>query len=80
MANSTAYNTTFDTGILWDTSYDVGDGEYDAADKEPTVWAVKVNASTADVYGTYDFLGQVPAGLATYEGSNDLVSLYLELR
>ncbi len=80
VANSTAFNTSFDTGILWDMSDDGGDGEYDTADRETTVWVVAVNASSADVYGTYDFLIQVPESLATYEGSNELVSVYLELQ
>ncbi|MFH0884599.1 MAG: NosD domain-containing protein, partial [Candidatus Micrarchaeota archaeon] len=80
VANSTAFNTTFRTGILWDMSDDGGDSEYSNADNESTVWLVKVNASSADVYGTYDYLIQIPYTLATYEGSNDLVSVYLELQ
>jgi hypothetical protein len=80
VANSTNFNTSFDTGILWDMSDDAGNGEYDATDKETTVWVVAVNSSTADVYGTYDYLIQVPYALSTYESGNDLVSIYLELR
>jgi len=80
VANSTNFNTSFDTGILWDMSDDTGDGEYDAADKETTVWVVAVNSSTADVYGTYDYLIQVPYTLSTYESGNDQVSIYLELK
>ncbi|MCI0504244.1 right-handed parallel beta-helix repeat-containing protein, partial [Candidatus Micrarchaeota archaeon] len=80
IANSTASNTTFDTGILWDMSDDTGGGEYDAVDKESTVWTVAVNSSTTDVYGTYDYLVQIPSTLSTYEGGNDIVSVYVELQ
>ena len=75
-ANSSPSSTAFETGILWDT----GDGgtEYSNAVNQSTVWVVKVNASTADVYGTYDYLIQIPSTLATYESGNDLVTIYLE--
>jgi len=78
VANSTSFNTTFRTGILWDT----GDGgtEYGNAFNQSTVWAVKVNSSTADTYGTYDFLGQIPYSLSTREGANDVISVYVELK
>jgi hypothetical protein len=77
VANSTAFNTTFNTGILWDMAD--GGTEYSNSFNQSTVWVVKVN-STADVYGTYDYLIQIPYTLATYEGNNSLVSVYLELK
>jgi hypothetical protein len=78
IANSTAFNTSFDTGILWDTSD--GGTEYTNTINQSTVWMVAVNASSADTYGTYDFLVQVPDTLATYEGGNDVISVYVELK
>ncbi|MBD3209964.1 hypothetical protein GF318_01130, partial [Candidatus Micrarchaeota archaeon] len=78
VANSTVADTVFQTGILWDT----GDGgaEYSNAFNQSTVWIASVNGSTADAYGTYDYLIQVPYTLSTYEAGNDLVAVYLELR
>jgi hypothetical protein len=77
IANSTRFNTTFRTGILWDTSD--GGTQYGNAINQTTVWVVKVNASTSDTYGTYDFLGQIPYTLATREGGSSYISVYLEL-
>ncbi len=77
IANSTAFNTSFNTGILWDMAD--GGAEYGNSFNQSTVWLVKVNASSPDVYGTYDYLIQIPYALATYEGSNSVVSVYLEL-
>jgi hypothetical protein len=72
VANSTATNTTFRTGILWDMAN--GGTQYSNAYNQTTVWVVKVNTSTSDVYGTYDYLGQVPYTLGT------TISIYAELR
>jgi hypothetical protein len=78
VADSAAANTSFKTGILWD----MGDGgvEYGNALNQSTVWMVNVNSSANDTYGIYDYLVQVPYTLSTYEGSDDLVSVYVELR
>ena len=78
VANSTKQNTTFQTGILWDTND--GGTEYSNTLNQSTVWVVEVNASTVDAYGTYDYLVQVPYTLSDYEGSTSLVSVYLELQ
>jgi hypothetical protein len=72
VANSTATNTTFRTGILWDA----GDGgtQYGNTVNQTTVWVVKVNTGASDVYGTYNYLGQVPYDLGT-----TTVAIYVEL-
>jgi hypothetical protein len=77
IANSTT-NSTFKTGILWDMSD--GGTQYTNTINQSTVWVVEVNQSIEDVYGEYDFLGSIPYTLATYEGSNDLISVYVEIR
>ncbi|MBU0527001.1 right-handed parallel beta-helix repeat-containing protein, partial [Candidatus Micrarchaeota archaeon] len=78
VANSTKQNTTFQTGILWDTND--GGTEYSNTLNQSTVWVVEVNASTVDAYGTYDYLISVPYTLSTYETNTDLVSVYIELQ
>jgi hypothetical protein len=78
VANSTATNTTFRTGILWDTAD--GGTQYSNAYNQTTVWAVKVNQSASDIYGTYDYLGQVPYTLGNYTGGNNLIAVYVELK
>jgi hypothetical protein len=77
VANSTDLATVFRTGILWDMSG--GGTEYSSDYNQSTAWMVKVNSSTSDVYGTYDFLVQLPYTLGEQTGPNDLVSVYLEL-
>lgn len=77
LANSSPYNTTFQTGILWDMSD--GGTEFTNTINQSTVWMVQVNTSTPDTYGTYDYLISVPYTLATYEPNNDLVAIYVEL-
>ncbi|MFH0737667.1 MAG: right-handed parallel beta-helix repeat-containing protein, partial [Candidatus Micrarchaeota archaeon] len=78
VSNSTSYNTTFKTGILWDKSD--GGAEYTNAVNQSTVWMTKINASADDSYGAYDFLTQIPYTLSTQEGANDEVAIYLELQ
>jgi hypothetical protein len=41
---------------------------------------VKVNASENNTYGTYDYLGQIPYTLATYEPGTDTVAIYVEMK
>ncbi|MEW6749267.1 MAG: right-handed parallel beta-helix repeat-containing protein, partial [Candidatus Micrarchaeota archaeon] len=76
--NSTTYNTTFKTGILWDTSD--GGTEYNNALNQTTVWMAQINESSADAYATYDYLLQIPYTLSTREAGNDLIAMYLEIR
>jgi hypothetical protein len=76
VANSTHFTTLFRTGILWDTS----DGGVEYGGSQSTAWIVRINASTADTYGTYDFLSQIPYTLATREGAGNTIAIYLELK
>lgn len=69
-------SSIFETGIFWDSSD--GGSEYNGT--QSTVWSVKVNSNSSDIYGTYDYLLQVPASLSGEEGSKDVISLYLELQ
>jgi len=78
VADSTAATTSFETGILWDTSD--GGVEYSDTDAQTTVWVSKVNMSTSDAYGVYDYLVQIPDTLATTEGATNMVSVYIELK
>ncbi|MEM4555144.1 MAG: right-handed parallel beta-helix repeat-containing protein, partial [Candidatus Anstonellaceae archaeon] len=78
VANSTIVPTSFKTGILWDTSN--GGTRFNSSLKQTIVWVVRANASTQDAYGTYDFLIQIPYTLAMYNGTNNLVAIYAELK
>ncbi len=78
VAGSAPINSSFVTGILWDMSD--GGVEYSNDYNQSTVWMVRVNSSTPDVYGTYDFLAQLPYTLSSQTGPNNLVSVYLELQ
>jgi parallel beta-helix repeat protein len=78
VANSSPYNATFKTGILWDMSD--GGTEYSNAFNQSTVWVVKANASAGDTYGTYDYLGQIPYTLATYQPGTNVVAIYVEIK
>jgi hypothetical protein len=72
---------SFKTGILWDTSRDTGNGEYDTTDKEPIVFFAEINSSSAGDYGTYDYQSKVPALLRSYAGSAGLtIAVYYELQ
>jgi len=79
VANSTVQNTIFKTGIMWDSSD--GGTEYSNTYNQSTVWVVRVNASApSDAYGNYNYLIRVPYTLGSYEGTNDIVDIYLELQ
>jgi hypothetical protein len=78
IANSTATNTSFRTGIMWDTAN--GGTQYDNAHNQTTVWVVKVNTSASDVYGNYDYLAQIPYTIGNVTGSNSVVTIYAELK
>ena len=78
VASSARGSTAFKTGIMWDMSG--GGSEYSNATRQNLVWAVKVNASIADQYGIYDYLGQVPYTLSIYQPGNDLVAVYAEVQ
>lgn len=79
VVNST--NTSnFLTGIMWDTSDSVGDGQYDITDKEDLIFATKVNPNAQGKYGLYDYEIAVLANLRKYKSPGQTVDLYLEIR
>jgi hypothetical protein len=78
--NSTDSNS-FKTGVLWDSSDDQEDGEYDSTDKEDLVFITKANPSTQGSYGLYDFEIRVPAFLRSYKNdTSTTVDIYAEIR
>ncbi|MBD3252206.1 DNRLRE domain-containing protein, partial [Candidatus Pacearchaeota archaeon] len=73
-------NSNFKTGILWDSSDDVGDGEFSQDDKEDLVFSTQLNESTQGAYGIYDYEMRVPAKLREYdETDSNSVIFYLEI-
>ncbi|MEM2138193.1 MAG: hypothetical protein QW568_03840, partial [Candidatus Anstonellaceae archaeon] len=79
IAPSHTYSTAFKTGILWDASD--GGTEFTNSVNQTTVWAVKVNQTAIpDVFGTYQYLGEVPFKLSMIEGENNLVAIYADLQ
>jgi hypothetical protein len=73
-------NSSFVTGILWDSSDDSLDGEFDSEDKENIVFVTPIKKNTEGSYGTYDYEITIPSKLREY---NDLdsqeVYLYYDL-
>jgi hypothetical protein len=79
IVNSTN-NSNFQTGILWDTVDDGGDGEYDGSDLEDLVFVTKLNQDALGAYGTYDYEFRVPARLREYNTTNVYsVAFYVEI-
>src|SRR3989344_246337 len=83
LSNVSAVNTTntssFQTGILWDTSDD-GNQTFDAGDREDLVFVTEINPGAVGQYGTYDYEIRVPAALRQYKYSFGTLSFYVELR
>ena len=77
--NST--NTSnFVTGILWDSTKDDGDLEYDPADKEDIIFVSKINLNSQGKYGVYDYELRFPVKLREYLGPDlQKVSYFYEL-
>lgn len=72
--------TSFITGILWDSSDDLLDGEFSQDDEEDIIFVSKVNHSTEGAYGVYDYEIRVPARLREYKGPNlEEVYFYFDL-
>ena len=69
-------NENFKTGILWDSSDDLGDNEYNFADKEDLVFVASINKGSVGEYGTYDYEIKVPVELRDYD-STDSETIYL---
>jgi hypothetical protein len=80
VANSTN-NTNFLTGILWDSSDDIGDNEFSLDDAEDVIFITQINSSGVGTYGSYDFEMRIPATLRSYKGIDEgRVVFYTEIR
>ncbi|MFA5856930.1 MAG: DNRLRE domain-containing protein [Candidatus Pacearchaeota archaeon] len=79
IVNST--NTTnFITGILWDSSKDSGNLQFDRTDKEDLVFVTKINRNKAGKYGIYDYEMRIPAKLRELKTTDTRsVAFYIEL-
>jgi hypothetical protein len=79
--NSTNHTSDgYITGILWDSSDDDGDGEFDSTDKEDIVFITKVNSSLRSQYG-YDYALSVMADLKNYKTPDQIkIAIYTELK
>lgn len=75
--NSTE-NTTFVTGILWDSSDDTN-GEFDLLNQEDLTFITKINTSQVGKYGTYDYEIKIPTLLRRYKAAGTFVDLFLEV-
>jgi len=73
VANSTN-SSSYKTGIAWDASQDVGDGQFDAADNEDVVFVTEINSTAAN-----DYEIRVPGTLDTYKGASGVVEFWVEL-
>ena len=79
MANS-INNSNFVTGILWDSSDDDGDYEFNESGKEDLVFVTQINTSSQGAYGIYDYELRVPARLREYSTTDSsAAAFYLEL-
>ena len=72
-------SSKFITGILWDSSDDDIDGEFDEFDKEDIVFVGRVLSKTQGRYGKYDFEMEVPAYFRNYKQGQEAVSIYGEI-
>jgi hypothetical protein len=79
IVNST--NTSnFITGILWDSSKDSGNLQFDRTDKEDLVFVTKINRNKVGKYGTYDYEMRIPAKLRELRTADTRsVAFYVEL-
>jgi len=70
-------SSRFLSGIMWDTSDDIGgDGEYDSSDNEDVVFVTYVNNSGSQgLYGIYDYELVFPSFLKRFNTS-DAISVY----
>jgi len=75
VANSTN-ESTFLTGILWDTS----DGNTSYNGSQDVVFMTKFNPGSSGFNGTFDYEIRIPARLRSYNGAGTTVDFYLELR
>ncbi len=77
--NSTE-NSKFITGILWDSSDDSLDGEFDSLDKEDLIFVSPIKKSSQGAYGIYDYEIKIPSKLREYNNlDSEEVYLYYDL-
>ncbi len=77
--NSTS-NSNFITGLLWDSSDDSLDGEFDEEDKEDIVFVAPISKNTEGSYGFYDYEIKIPSRLRQYNNlDSQEVYLYYDL-
>lgn len=69
-------NSNFITGILWDMSDDILDGEFDVSDKEDIVFISPIMKQTLGNYGTYDYEMRVPAKLREYYTADSRTAIF----
>jgi len=78
IANSTN-SSNFVTGILWDSSDDTGNNEFDATDSEDLVFVTEINVTKRGSCGIKDYEIRVPGTLDTYKGGTGTVDFVSEL-
>ncbi|RLE46439.1 hypothetical protein DRJ25_04175 [Candidatus Woesearchaeota archaeon] len=76
VVNSTN-SSNFETGLLWDSSTGDSSSEYDGS--QYLVIVTKIKNDLQGKYGVYDYEVRVPSALKNQVGTNELVSIYLEL-
>lgn len=70
----------FTTGILWDSSKDSGNTQYDTTDAEPLVFVTQVYQDRGSDYGVNDYVADVPALLRSYNNQTaTTVTIYIEV-
>ncbi len=72
-------STAFKTGMLWDTTQDLGTGEFSTAVNEDLVFVAAINSSQQGAFGSYDYEIKVPIALENYKGSSHLLNIYYEI-
>ncbi|MEM4366544.1 MAG: CARDB domain-containing protein [Candidatus Anstonellales archaeon] len=77
---SSSWDQCFTTGILWDSSDDTGNSEFDPSDSEDLIFISNIRRAQPGAYGTYDYEIRVPAYLDSYTGSSGTISIWVELR
>ncbi|NYZ76812.1 right-handed parallel beta-helix repeat-containing protein, partial [Candidatus Micrarchaeota archaeon] len=71
-ANSTPFNSTFKSGIVWDASQ--GGPQFNTTLNQDVAFVTEINASAP-----YDYEMRVPANLSTYKGASGVVDFWMEL-
>ena len=72
----------FITGILWDSSDDEGNNEYDTSDKEDIVFVTNINSGKVSdvVPSPHDYEYIIPSNFGSYTGTDGRITFYVELK